>query len=206
MSMTTTTAKRRTDPERAQNRRNQVLQAAAVCFARSGFHGASMSEISKEAGMSAGHIYNYFDGKDAIIMAFVDLQSEHVMTQLRELEGRDDPLQSMIDDAPRHIDESLDPHFFELPMEMCAEAARNPKIAEALRAADVAAMKQFRPIIKRERERRNLSVDDELLDGRIDTMVSLFHGLPVRALHRPHLNRASLVEGYRVALKALLLT
>ena len=201
-----TPVKRRTDPEKAQNRRNQVLQAAAVCFARSGFHGASMSEISKEAGMSAGHIYNYFDSKDAIIMAFVDLQSEHVMTQLRELENHADPLQSMIDDAPRHIDESLDPHFFELPMEMCAEAARNPKIAEALRAADVAAMTQFRPIIKRERERRNLSVDDELLDGRIDTMVSLFHGLQIRYLHRPHLDRTSLVEGYRVALKALLLT
>jgi AcrR family transcriptional regulator len=203
---TPTTAKRRSDPERAQNRRNQVLQAAAVCFARSGFHGASMAEISKEAGMSAGHIYNYFDGKDAIVMAFVDLQSEHVMTQLRELDSKEDPLQAMIDEAPRHIDENLDPKFFELPMEMCAEAARNPKIAEALRAADVAAMEKFRPIIKRERERRNLSVDDALLDGRIDTMVSLFHGLPVRALHRPQLDRAGLVEGYRVALKALLLT
>lgn len=203
---TAPTVKRRSDPERAQNRRNQVLEAAAVCFARSGFHGASMSEISKEAGMSAGHIYNYFDSKDAIIMAFVDLQSEHVMTQLRELDSHADPLQSMIDEAPRHIDENLDPKFFELPMEMCAEAARNPKIAEALRAADVAAMEKFRPIIKRERERRKLSVDDTLLDGRIDTMVSLFHGLPIRALHRPQLDRASLVEGYRVALKALLLT
>jgi AcrR family transcriptional regulator len=203
---TPTTAKRRSDPERAQNRRNQVLEAAAVCFARSGFHGASMAEISKEAGMSAGHIYNYFDGKDAIIMAFVDLQSERVMTQLRELDSHEDPLQSMIDEAPRHIDENLDPHFFELPMEMCAEATRNPKIAEALRAADVAAMEKFRPIIKRERERRNLPVDDELLDGRIDTLVSLFHGLPVRALHRPQLDRAGLIEGYRVALKALLLT
>jgi AcrR family transcriptional regulator len=116
------------------------LQAAAVCFARSGFHGASMSEISKEAGMSAGHIYNYFDSKEAIIMAFVDLESEHVAAQLRELGSKDDPLQSMIDDAPRHIDENLDPHFFQLPMEMFAEAARNPKIAEAMRAADVAAM------------------------------------------------------------------
>jgi AcrR family transcriptional regulator len=28
--------------------------------------------------MSAGHIYNYFDSKEAIIMAFVDLESEHV--------------------------------------------------------------------------------------------------------------------------------
>jgi hypothetical protein len=67
-------------------------------------------------------------------------------------------------------------------------------------------MEKFRPIIKRERERRNLPVDDELLDGRIDTVVSLFHGLPVRALYRPQLDRDGLVEGYRVALKALLLT
>lgn len=198
--------KRRTDPERAQNRRNLVLQAAAVCFARSGFHGASMSEISKEAGMSAGHIYNYFENKEAIVMAFVDLEVEHVTGQLRELEGKDDPLQSMIDDAPKHVDESLDPQFFQLPLEMFAEAARNPKIAEALRAGDQAAMDRFRPIIKRERERRGLPVDDELLDGRIDTVVSLFHGLPIRSLHRPQVNRNSLVEGYRVALKALLLT
>jgi AcrR family transcriptional regulator len=198
--------KRRTDPERAQSRRNQVLQAAAVCFARSGFHGASMAEISKEAGMSAGHIYNYFDSKEAIVMAFVDLEAEHVTAQLRELESRDDPLQSMIEEAPRHIDENLDPQYFQLPMEMFAEAARNPKIAEAVRAADQAAMDRFRPIIKRERERRNLAVDDALLDGRIDTLVSLFHGLPIRALHRPQINRDSLVEGYRVALKALLLT
>jgi len=199
-------AKRRTDPERAQNRRNQVLRAAAVCFARSGFHGASMAEISKEAGMSAGHIYNYFDSKDAIIMAFVDLESERVMSRLLELDNNQDPLQAMIDEAPMHIDESLTPEFFQLPMEMCAEAARNPKIAAALRAADVTAMRRFRPIIKRERERRNLSVDDHLLDGRIDTLIALFQGLPVRALHSPELDRPSLVEGYRVALRALLLT
>ena len=200
------TEKRHIDPERAANRRRQVLDAAATCFRRSGFHGASMSEISKAAGMSAGHIYNYFDSKEAIIMAFVDLESEHVAAQLRELSSKEDPLQSIIDEAPRHIDENLDPKFFQLPMEMCAEAARNPKIAEAMRASDVAAMAEFRPIIKRERERRGLPVDDALLDGRINTMVSLFHGLPIRALHRPNMDRDSLVEGYRVAMKALLLS
>jgi hypothetical protein len=91
-------------------------------------------------------------------------------------------------------------------MEMFAEASRNPKIAEALRAADAKVSGRFRPIIKRERERRGLSVDDALLDGRIDTMVALFHGLPLRAIQRPDLNRDSLVEGYRVVMKALLLT
>ncbi|MYM36245.1 TetR family transcriptional regulator [Duganella sp. FT50W] len=198
--------KRRTDPERAQNRRNQVLQAAAVCFARSGFHAASMSEISKEAGMSAGHIYNYFDSKDAIIMAFVDLHAEDVLMQLGELDSRDDPLQAMIDDAPLHVDKHLDGKKIDLPLEMFAEAARNPKIAEALRTADYKVSNRFRPIIKRERERRGLAVDDALLDGRIDTMVSMFHGLSIRGIQRPDLNRTSIVEGWRVALTALLLT
>ncbi len=200
-----TPVKRRTDPERAQNRRKQVLQAAAVCFARSGFHAASMSEISKEAGMSAGHIYNYFDNKDAIIMAFVDLHAEDVLTNLSELDNHEDPLQSMIDNAPAHVAKSLDPHCYDLPMEMYAEAARNPKIAEALRAADHRVGERFRPIVKREREKRGLPADDALLDGRIDTMVSLFHGLSIRAIQRPNMNRDSLVEGYRIVMKTLLL-
>jgi hypothetical protein len=111
----------------------------------------------------------------------------------------------MVDDAPLHIDRSLDPACYDLPLEMFAEAARNPKIAEALRAADRKVDQRFRPIIKREREKRGLPVDDALLDGRIDTMVSLFQGLPIRALQRPDMDRASLVEGYRAVLKALLL-
>lgn len=201
-----TPAKRRTDPERAQNRRNQVLRAASICFARSGFHAASMSEISKEAGMSAGHIYNYFENKDAIIMAFVDLHADDVLSNLSELDSREDPLQSMIDDAPRHVDKNLDPHCYDLPIEMFAEAARNPKIAEALRAADLKVRARFLPIIKRERERRGLPVDDALLDGRVDTMVALFHGLPLRAIQRPNIDRVSLVEGYRTVLNALLLS
>ena len=194
---------RKNNPEKT---RENILQEAIVEFVQQGLAGARVDAIAERIHTSKRMIYYYFDSKEAIIMAFVDLEAEHVTTQLRELESKDDPLQSMIDEAPRHIDENLDPHFFQLPMEMFAEAARNPKIAEAMRAADVSAMERFRPLIKRERERRGLAVDDALLDGRIDTLVSLFHGLPIRALHRPHLNRDSLIEGYRVALKALLLT
>jgi len=202
----TSTAKRRTDPERAQNRRNQVLEAAAICFARSGFHGASMSEISKQAGMSAGHIYNYFDSKDAIILAFVDRESEYVSGLLSDLESQKDPLQAMLDDTASNIDETLDPQPWHVPLEMYAEASRNPVIAAKLRANDDIARSQLRALVKRGRERRNLPVDDALLDGRIDTIISYFHGLPIRALHRTDMNRASLVEAFGVAMKALLMT
>ncbi|MEO5935301.1 MAG: TetR/AcrR family transcriptional regulator [Duganella sp.] len=202
----TTPAKRRTDPERAQNRRNQVLEAAAVCFARSGFHGASMSEISKQAGMSAGHIYNYFDSKDAIIMAIVERESEYVTGLLRDLQTRDDPLQAMIDDARRHIDETLDPQPWHVPLEMYAEASRNPVIAAKLRVHEESSRVQLRALVKDGRERRNLPVDDAMLDGRVDTIISYFQGLPIRALNRPDMNRDGLVDAFRVAMTALLLT
>ena len=202
----TTPAKRRTDPERAQNRRNQVLEAAAVCFARSGFHGASMSEISKQAGMSAGHIYNYFDSKDAIIMAIVERESEYVTGLLVDLQTRDDPLQAMIDDARRHIDETLDPQPWHVPLEMYAEASRNPLIAAKLQVHEENSRRQLRLLVKEGRERRNLPVDDHTLDGRIDTIISYFQGLPIRALNRPNMNRDGLTEAFRVAMTALLMT
>ena len=54
---------------RKTERRDQVLQAAFVCFARRGFHQTTMQEICAEAGLSPGAVYGYFPGKDAIIEA-----------------------------------------------------------------------------------------------------------------------------------------
>jgi hypothetical protein len=49
-------------------------------------------------------------------------------------------------------------------------------------------------------------VDDLLLDGRIDTIISYFQGLQIRALHRTDMNRDSLVDAFRIAMRALLMT
>jgi hypothetical protein len=125
---------------------------------------------------------------------------------LRELGSKDDPLQSMIDDAPRHIDENLDPHFFQLPMEMFAEAARNPKIAEAMRATDVAAMAEFRP---------SSSASASGAACRWTMSCSMAASTPwwrcsMACRSAPCIVRTwtatPLWKGYRVAMKALLLT
>jgi AcrR family transcriptional regulator len=52
---------------RKDQRRRQILNAAAACFARQGFHQTSMQDICAEAGLSPGAVYGYFDSKDAII-------------------------------------------------------------------------------------------------------------------------------------------
>ena len=53
-------------------RRTQVLDAARICFTRSGFRGASMQEICAEAKMSPGALYRYFPSKEAIIEAIAE--------------------------------------------------------------------------------------------------------------------------------------
>jgi len=199
-----TTEKRHIDPDRALVRRKQVLDAAAACFGRSGFHGASMAEISKAAGMSAGHIYNYFDSKDAIIAAFVEQNVERVSQLMTDLGQQADPLQSMVDDAPRHVREHLDPATWPLALEISAEAARNPKIAEVVHDADRRARVQFRAILKCSRERHGLAVDSDTLDGLLDAMICLFQGLDVRVVHNPNVNEAALARYMGIAMKAML--
>ena len=53
-------------------RREQILGAATRVFAAKGFKGATTREVAREAGVSEGTIYNYFEDKDALLMAILD--------------------------------------------------------------------------------------------------------------------------------------
>ncbi|WP_051781448.1 TetR/AcrR family transcriptional regulator [Janthinobacterium agaricidamnosum] len=191
--------------KRAQDRRKQVLDAAASCFSRSGFHGASMAEISKAAGMSAGHIYNYFDSKDAIIAAFVEQNVERISMIMQDLAQQDDPLQAMIDNIEVHVAENLDPTIWSLPLEIFSEASRNPRVAERVQDADRRSRGMLHKIIRDARIRRGLPTDEEMLAGRVETVIAMYQGLHIRVLHNPDQHAASLSAAFRVAMAALIL-
>lgn len=198
------TEKKHPDQERASIRRKQVLDAAESCFRRSGFHGASMAEISKAAGMSAGHIYNYFDGKEAIIAAFVQQNLDRVSALLRGLEQHDDPLQAVLDDVGRSVHENLDNVTWKMPLEVFAEASRNPKIAAMLQEADQQARQGFSGILLRGRALRGLGNDTAEFNGRLEAIISMYQGLQIRLLHNPALDEAAVTAAFRMALRPLL--
>jgi TetR/AcrR family transcriptional regulator, repressor for uid operon len=50
----------------------RIMDAARNCFVQSGFRGASMHEICREADMSPGALYRYFPSKEAIIEAIAE--------------------------------------------------------------------------------------------------------------------------------------
>lgn len=196
--------KKHLDAERAQARREQVLNAAAICFGRSGFHGASMAEISKAAGMSPGHIYNYFENKDAIIAAFVERDVVRISEKLLRMGQQEDILQAMLDSVESGVAENLDPKIWSIPLEMSAEAARNPKIAALLQDADRRLRLSLRANLYKARLQRGIDTSDADLDGRVEAIVALFEGISSRSLKHPNLDAKSLVVACRLALKPLL--
>ncbi|MDR3534632.1 MAG: TetR/AcrR family transcriptional regulator, partial [Rhodopila sp.] len=52
-------------------KRAQILNGAATVFAADGYEGASMARIAAVAGVSKGTLYNHFDGKAALFVAYV---------------------------------------------------------------------------------------------------------------------------------------
>ena len=86
---------RTVDSAQYAERRQTILTAARRCFARAGFRGATMQQICKEAGMSAGHLYHYFSGKDAIIEALVAQDEALANDALLRIEIDADPVQAL---------------------------------------------------------------------------------------------------------------
>ncbi|WP_340383798.1 TetR/AcrR family transcriptional regulator [Streptomyces sp. SS7] len=72
-------------------RRRQILDGAAVCFARNGFHATSMQDVLKEVDLSAGAVYRYFSGKEELIAAIVSEVLGQVRASFEEASSRTDP-------------------------------------------------------------------------------------------------------------------
>ncbi len=58
-------------PDVSEERKNQILEAALVVFARLGFQPSRMDDIANQAGLSKGALYLYYKSKDAIVAALL---------------------------------------------------------------------------------------------------------------------------------------
>ena len=65
-------------------RRQQIVDAARVRFARHGFAGTSMTDIIAESGLSNGAIYRYFTSKEQIIAAVCEQNTDAFPQALTE--------------------------------------------------------------------------------------------------------------------------
>jgi AcrR family transcriptional regulator len=69
--------------ERQEQTRELLLDAAAMVFARRGYHEASVEEIASEAGFSTGAVYSNFAGKEELFLALADREVEKQVAEIR---------------------------------------------------------------------------------------------------------------------------
>ncbi|KQW69910.1 MULTISPECIES: TetR/AcrR family transcriptional regulator [unclassified Methylibium] len=185
----------------AEVRRRQILDAAAEVFRRRGFHAASMAEIAKTFGMSAGHIYNYFDSKEAIIEAIVARDIDEFLALTAQMQGEADLRHEMVERVDEGTDRRLDPDHASLQLEIVAEASRNPKIADMVQRADTTVRRRLIELV---RAAARGPVDEVDLVVRAELLLALFEGLMIRTLRQPEIDRPALKRGLRDAVRHLI--
>ena len=116
-------------PDVQRARREHILDAAEQCFARAGFHRTSIHDICKQAAVSPGALYVYFDSKEALIAGICERDRAEFAERLAPLATAPDFM-----DALRQLGEQ---YFLEEPVDthrMCIdvglESTRNPRIGE----------------------------------------------------------------------------
>ncbi len=84
-----------TDHTRPKSRKDRIMDAALRIFAEKSFADATISEISKEAGVSEATIYEYFGTKEDLLFAIPEKisndtfeESEAVLPFIKDVEGR----------------------------------------------------------------------------------------------------------------------
>ncbi len=156
----------RRDEQRARTRQ-ELLEAAGVVFARSGYHAASVDDVAEAAGYTKGAVYSNFRSKEELFLGLLDQRIDRTVEQLESA-----LLSQAPEERPKLLGEmrdsmgALDREWFLLQAEFQLYAARNTEVRA--RVAD--------------RQRRTRERISELVRSTMDELGVDDPGLPVGEL------------------------
>lgn len=190
--------------DRAQARRLQVLTAAAECFRRRGFHGASMAEIAKTAGMSPGHIYNLFENKDDVIAAIVERDRDEIVRRIEETLDGEDVAGAMLAAVEDSFHEPEREAEAALNLEVLAEASRNAKLAQVVVASETVIRNKAMVLIRMALGPAAETMPADEIEARASVVGALFNGLMVLSVSQPDLKQAAVTRVMQRVMRLLI--
>ena len=149
---------RRANAQLQSDRRAEILEAAQRCFARSGFHQASIQDICAEAGMSAGNLYRYFPSKEAIIAGICERNRSEAAANFAAVNQAPDFFTGFAALGRRYLVERSDEEVA-LCLEIMAECRRNPEIGRIYQTIDTDVKAGLVAVLRTAAERGELSRD-----------------------------------------------
>ena len=117
---------------RKEDRPAEILTAALRLFADKGFALTKLNDVAKEAGVSKGTLYLYFDGKEALFKAVIN---EYVLPQIAKAEEQADKYSGSISELMFELQETWRINVLETELSgiskiMMAEASNFPELAQ----------------------------------------------------------------------------
>lgn len=180
-------------PEYLEQRRQQILDAAAACFARKGFHHSTMQDICEEAELSPGAVYRYFPSKEDIIEAMCARGRDENAEAVRGAMARGDTtsvFRDLIDIFFLNMNSFHADEICALNIELISEATRNEFIREYLTKNNNEICAQFLELIQSAQARGEINPSLEA-DAVSRVMMAVYHGFITQRLVDPNLDANS---------------
>src|SRR5690606_27029798 len=134
-------------PETLRERSDHILDAAGRCFARAGFHRTTMQDICREAEVSPGALYLYFDSKEALIAGICERERAEFAARFADMPTGDDFMRALAALGRQFLEDPM--HRRLLCIEVGMEAARNPKLGEIQQSVDRFVRASFHDLFSR---------------------------------------------------------
>jgi AcrR family transcriptional regulator len=117
---------------RKEARPEEILDAALTLFTLKGFSATRMDDVAKQAGISKGTLYLYFDSKDAIFRSVVETL---IGPQLKQIEKRVDEFQGSNEELLRELVQGwwrnvAESNLSAIPKLIVSESGNFPELAE----------------------------------------------------------------------------
>src|SRR6202020_3583519 len=78
-----TNPRKNASQERSRLTVDALLEATARILVKEGFDKASTNRIAEVAGVSVGSLYQYFPGKEALVVAVIERHNQEIMQTVR---------------------------------------------------------------------------------------------------------------------------
>jgi TetR/AcrR family transcriptional repressor of uid operon len=152
---------RRANAQLQSDRRTEILDAAESCFARSGFHQASMQDICAEAGMSPGNLYRYFPSKEALIAGISERNRADAVASFAQVEQAPDFFDGLAQLARHHLVDRSDSEVG-LCAEIMSESRRNADIARLYQEIESDIKRRIAGLLETARARGEIRADVDI--------------------------------------------
>src|SRR3989442_895688 len=134
--------------------RQHLLEAAAVTFARRGFHSASLDEVAAAAGFSKGAVYSNFKNKEDLFLTLLDERLQREFATAKDALSHDPAVSELSELVSRLM---WDDDWTALQLEFSLYAVRNPHARAKLAALRRQAIDETEHMIRADYERRGVA-------------------------------------------------